>query len=456
MKKNNGIKRRNFIKQLVLGVIAILLSSFTLRRILERKRHPINKSKKSIIQPIKQSNNMIVSRIYESKNGMPEQNVTKVVEMMEGIENIVGKDDIIIIKPNAQRASGHGNTNTNTIKGFIDLVLNINGFSGEIIITENHHDDPDNSRGWTTQGRNGDFNLNELVDYYHVQGYKNVTKYHWRDGGPNPNYLQFRAGNGGIVSGPEEGDGYVWSDRGYTFEGRKTKMTYPVFTSSYSGVTIDFKNGAWKNGRYTKQPIKFINIAILAHHSKTFGVTAAIKNYLGVIDMSCGEHGSTPPGYYNFHYISIGWSKDSTVSDFLESITRTKLIRRSKFLTKAIRRIGPTHSEAFGGAVGYFMKTIRKADLNILAAEYVGHEGRYSKPVQTKSVIASTDPVALDYYGGKYILFPLGGSNAKFNNPDNLIGPFRKYLEGCHAQGIGTLDESQMVIHKFDFAKSAS
>ena len=91
------------------------------------------------------------------------------------------------------------------------------------------------------------------------------------------------------------------------------------------------------------------------------------------------------------------------------------------------------------------------ADLNIIAAEYAGHEGRRKTPVHTKTVLASTDPVALDYYAGKYVLYPLGGKRAGFNNPDNPWGTFRKYLDLCHAEGIGTLNEAEMVIHKFDF-----
>lgn len=393
-----------------------------------------------------------LSHIHISKDGAPEQNIAKVIEMMEDIEALIGREDIVIIKPNAQRP-GHGGTNANTIKGFIDPVLNISNFSGEIIIAENHHDDPDNSRGWTTTKRNGDFNLNELIEYYQENGHPNVTKYHWRDGGSNPSPLQFKAGWGGIVSGPEEGDGYVWDDEEYVYRGRRVKMSYPIFTSAFSGITIDFKNGAWKDGRYTGQPVKFINMSTLNHHSGIYaGVTASVKNYLGVIDMTCGEQGPEPKGYYNFHYIALGWPKDTILGSILESLVRSKVVRKSISLTKAIRKIGPV-SGAIGGAVGHFMKTIRMADLNIIAAEYAGYEGRWETPAHTRTVLASTDPVALDYYAAKYVLYPQGGSKAELNNPDNKNGIFRQYLELCHAQGIGTLDENQMVIHEYDFKK---
>lgn len=393
---------------------------------------------------------MMASHIYVSKNGTPEQNMSKVIELMGGIKALIGKEDIVIVKPNAQWP-GHAGTNANTIKEFIDLALNIPDFTGEIIIAENHHDDSDNSRAWTTEQRNGDYNLNELVEHYNSSGIPNVTKYHWRDGGPNPSPLQFRAGWGGVVSGPEDGDGYVWSNEEYVYRGRRVKMSYPIFTSSYSGTTIDFRNGAWKDGRYTSQPVKLFNFATIYSHPGIYaGVTASVKNYLGVVDMTCGEHGPEPPGYYNFHYIALGWPKDRLYGRVLERFLRARIIRRSQFLTRALRSMGPV-SGAIGGAVGHFMKTIRMADLNVIAAEYVGHEGRGEPPAHTRTVLASTDPVALDYWAAKYMLLPLGGSKAKWNDPDNLDGPFRKYLDMCHAQGIGTLSESEMVVHKYDF-----
>lgn len=388
------------------------------------------------------------SCIYKAKNGTPEQNMSKVLEMLGCVETIIGKNDIVIIKPNGQQIM-HNMTNTNTIKAFIDKVLNISGFNGEIIIAENHHFHPDNSRGWTTINKNGDYNLNELISYYHEKDIANVTKYHWRDAGTVINSeLNFNE-HGRIVSGPDEGDGYVWSNEEYSYQGRKTKMTYPVFTSNFSGVTIDFKNGAWKNGKYTGQSVKFINMSALRHHSNA-GVTATIKNYLGVVDLTCGFRGKEPQGYYNFHYIAVDWPSVMILRKGMQSFITSNFAKRQYLIKKIANFVGPQNG-AIGGAVGYFMKTIRKADLNIITAEYSGHEGRRKSPGHTKTVLASTDPVALDYYASKYVLLPLGGKKAVYNDPDNHRGTFRKYLEQCNAQGIGTLNEKEMAIHKFDF-----
>lgn len=436
------LDRRSFMKKLGLGAGSLLAMAigFGIRQSEFRFSSSLNPAQKS-----RKQNSNSISEIYMSRNSTPEQNIARVIKAMGGIHRVVGLNDIVVLKPNAQWR-GHGGTNTNTLKGFIELILAQPNFKGEIIIAENHHAAVDNSLGWTSRNRNGDYNLNELVDYFQEKGFANVTKYHWHDAGPNPAPLQFPGGNGRIVEGPHQGDGYVWTDEEYEHHGRKTKMTYPIFTSAYSGTTVDLKNGAWKNGNYTGQPVKFINFSTLNHHSSTFGVTASVKNYLGVVDMTCGVHGIKPAGYYNFHYVGLGWSKENHVGRMLERNLTSAYVQRFKLLMKVVRHFGPT-SGATGGAVGHFMKTIRQADLNIIAAEYVGNEGRQEKPVHARTLLASVDPVALDYYAAKHVLLPLGGSQAKFNNPDWHAGPFRRILESCHAEGIGTLNEDQMIVH---------
>ncbi|MHA2120694.1 MAG: DUF362 domain-containing protein [Promethearchaeota archaeon] len=390
-----------------------------------------------------------LSHIYMSKNGTPEQNVTKVIEMMGGIEKIIDKEDIVIIKPNAQ-SSGHAMTNTNALKGFMDLVLGIPGYKGEIIIAENHHYYPDNSRGWTTKNPNGDYNLNDLIILFNENDHKNITKYHWRDGGPNPHPVHGNAANWGVVTSPEEGDGYVWSDEEYVFNGLKTKMTYPIFTSSFSGLTIDLKNGAWRDSKYTDQPVKLINFSALNHHGNA-GVTASIKNYMGIVDLSSGFHGSSPPGYYNFHYIGAPWPPTEVLKQLTKKMLISPILKKEKYISKLISFVGPM-TGALGGAIGHFMNTIRKADLNIITAEYVGHESRWRNPFQNKTVMSSVDPVALDYYASKYIVLPLGGKKAYKHNPDDKNTTLRKILDFCHKQGIGTLHEDHMVIDDHIFA----
>jgi hypothetical protein len=190
-------------------------------------------------------------QIYLAKGGSPQKNIEVVLDMMGGIEKFIGPDDIVIIKPNAQWWN-QGRTNLAAIKGFIDLVLNISGFKGEIIIAENHHfmdesapeGEKDNVRGWTHLSEiNGDIdganhNLNTLIKLYKGQGNRNVTKYHWRDGGPKRE---------------------LWG------------------------------NGQKGGGNYLpEKPVKIGNFAVLNTHGDDTGITSSIKNYMGITDLSCG------------------------------------------------------------------------------------------------------------------------------------------------------------------------
>jgi len=431
-----GISRRTFIvfsvfPAILLG-IAYKFRSFILQ-FLSRFHNPI--------KPFLVESNM-KSDIYLARNGSPQENVQKVIEMMGGIEKFVGKNDIVILKPNAQWWN-QGRTNLAAMKGFIDLVLNIPGFNGEIIIAENNHfmDDSlpegekDNVRGWIHFSEiNGDIdgvnhNLNTLVELYQKQGYPNVTKYHWRDGGPKLD-IWGNGQNGGIVKSPAEGDGYVWTDYDYVFSGFwglkkwKVKMSYPVFTSKYSGITIDLKNGAFLRdgkggGRYLPdKPVKLINFAVLNHHGKDTGITSAVKNYLGITDLSCGYWGLKPEGYSNVHFCGEHY-----------------------------------YRYAMAGAVAYFMKTIRKADLNIVTAEWVGwgHRTDIKRATRMRTILASTDPIAVDYYGAKYLVLPLS-KKPELHDPDNPDSPIAKFLNlALSVLGEGTINENNMKIHRFDF-----
>lgn len=398
----------------------------------------------SLINQSTQTNNQPVSHIYVAKNGTPQQNAAKVIEMMGGIERFIGKNDIVILKPNCQWWN-QGRTNLAAMKGFIDLVLNIPGFKGEVIIAENHHfmdeslqaREQDNIRGWTYFSEiNGDIdsvnhNMNSLIELYQKPGFNNVTKYHWRDGGAKPAGVWGNGQNGGIVKGPSEGDGYVWSDIDYEFSPLfglkkwKVKMTYPVFTSAYSGITIDFKNGAFMRdgnggGQYLPdRPVKFINFAVLNTHGKDTGITSSLKNYMGITDLSCGDTGLKPEGYYNVHHCG-----------------------------------GRYFPYAKACPIAYFIKTIRKADLNIVTAEWVGwgHRTDTTKATRVRTVLASKDPAALDYYGAKYLVYPLS-KNKEYHDPDNTNSPIRKFLDlALETLNEGTTDESRMKVQVHEFS----
>lgn len=393
-----------------------------------------------MIQSTNQGGQLETSHIYVARNGTPQQNVGKVIEMMGGVGKFIGVNDIVILKPNCQWWN-QGRTNLAAMKGCIDLILGIPGFKGEIIIAENHHfmdeslpkDEQDNIRGWTHFSEiNGDIdgvnhNMNTLIELYQKQGHKNVTKSHWRDGGPKRD-VWGNGQNGGIVKGPAEGDGYVWADIDYTFTAFmglnkwKVKMTYPIFTSKYSGITIDLKNGAFmrdgKDGNYLPdKPVKLINFAALNTHGADTGITSAVKNYMGITDLSCGSWGVKPEGYFNVH------------------------------------QCGEKYKHAKAGALGFFMKTIRMADLNIVTAEWVGwgHRTDITKATRVRTIIASTDPIGLDFYGAKYLLFPLS-NDRKLHDPEYPDSPVHRFLDlARRSLCAGATDEQSIQSFVYDF-----
>ncbi|MEN8140606.1 MAG: DUF362 domain-containing protein [Thermodesulfobacteriota bacterium] len=389
------------------------------------------------------------SNVYLVKGLSPEENVKRAIELMGGIEEFVEPDDIVILKPNAQWWN-HGTTNTNNMKGLIELILARPGFHGEIIIAENHHYKDVDSRGWNTEERNGDYNLNELVNYFNENGHENISKNHWVDGGQNPNPLEGDAAGGRVVRSVEEGDGYVWlADKIYESpEGRRCMMTYPVFTSRYSGKKIDIMRGSLVNGEYVDN-VKLVNFSCLNHHGRAFGVTASIKNLMGVTDMTCGFQGREPTGMYNMHFVG-------KMSRLYRAGVDLKYYGRKFGLGPGVGRKvmnrGYWHSQYTGGALGYWLKNVRMPDLNILAAEYVGWGGRGRhgpyKRHQANCVACSVDPVALDYVGAKKILLEATPSSEKkylsLNSPDRP--PFKLFLEECHNQGVGNLSMERINI----------
>jgi len=395
------------------------------------------------IKTIKQLPPQQPATIFKATNENPALATRKLLNSLGGIESLIGKDDIVILKPNSQWWN-QGMTNTDVMAEFIEQVLQIKDFAGEIIIADNHQSQIDDARGWNTEYRNGRFNLNELVDYFQDRGYRNVTKYHWHPAGPNPTPLQFDGHGSSIIEGPAQGDGYIWPDDLYYTcpHGNKTILAYPVFKSSYSGITIDLKDGAFKDDHYTGQPVKFINFAALNHHGPYAGATASIKNYMGVVDMSCGYPGPTPAGTYNTHHIGA--------SDLFKlmswAMLKADLVKRLPWFYDIYQHPTVFRFRYTGGVLGSFMKNIRRADLNIITAIRVGWASRI-KPeyaFTADTVLAATDPVALDYWATANILLP-GTKKATddeeligLHDPDIIGGPLRMFIEECQRELGGT------------------
>jgi hypothetical protein len=376
--------------------------------------------------------------LYRAVNGTPDKNLIKIIELIGGIQKIIGADDVVVIKPNLQWWN-HGATNLSALKSLVDLIMNYpGGFYGEVVIAENCHRGtmPWNSShsGWASRFKwNSDLqeinNMNDLSVHLKQCYGKKFSTCHWIDVSEGTKR----------VNGPEDGTGYVYCDgtggvplisidngaNGNDF--RAVIMSYPIFQTD-KGTVVDFKNGIWENGTYTEKPLRFINVAALNHHSTYCGITSAIKNFLGISDLSGGPDphadGCLTGNFYNFHSFPFNKWAPGPVAGML------------------------------GSEIGFFMNSIRKADLNITTAEWIGIVSRTESPiVNVHAVLGCKDPVALDYHAAKYILYP--NSRIAIHDPDNIESPTHQYLVKCSEQGGGIFNERYVDVKSYDFATNA-
>ncbi len=426
-----------------------------------------------------------VSHIYHSRNGTPAQNVTKVFQMAYGgIESFIGPNDIVLLRPNLQWPR-NGYTNTEVGQAMIDLILNRpGGFGGEIIVIEDVHREKPHTNprfGWCTDDKlsNGAYNWFELIQHYvdraedypnsihtdPVTGQTNVTfqflleeghRFTLADPHPVLNMYGGRsyAGVSERLNGrvdpfrrfkrkyPERTCYYVRRrDLRYTGSiarvsplNTEYEMSYPIFKSQHSGLYVSLYKDhptAWDpdTESFTPHQVKLINMTTLNHHGSYAGVTSVVKGHSGMV-------------YKTFH--NTGWHKAKQ----------------------------PTFYYA-GGAIGYWLATIRQPDLHMSCAERIGRGSRQELDAfRAKSIAISTDPVALDYYVGKNILFVAGGEYGQggseaaqpWSNDPSVVG--EHYLEGSyygltlelcrdpladHSIINGTLNEEEMAVQLFDF-----
>jgi uncharacterized protein (DUF362 family) len=78
-----------------------------------------------------------LTRVYKVMNGADcFQNITKLWQLLDGPAKFIGPTDVVVMKGNVQWPN-QGYTHTGCIKGVIDSILAIPGFSGEILICDN-------------------------------------------------------------------------------------------------------------------------------------------------------------------------------------------------------------------------------------------------------------------------------------------------------------------------------
>lgn len=321
---------------------------------------------------------------------------------IQGPNGLIGNDDVVIIKVNSQWDE-RGGTNTDLVKSLIrELTKHPDGWKGEIIVADNGQAQYGGagyggSLNWKkNNAENQTQSIQDVVDMYSAS-YK-VSTYLWDTITSN------------VVNEFAEGDtedGFVVQTNIIT--STNTVVSYPKFTTPYK-TQISFKYGVYKPDiqDYHSDKLKIINIPVLKTHM-IHGVTGAIKNYMGI------------------------------PSDKLSASLGYRI-----------------HNAVGKGAMGTLMAQTRVPTLNIIDAIYInaipknGPKTPFLNSTQTNIIAASTDPIAIDYWGSKYILCVIceeNGDKISTLDPDNTSeGEFgdwlRLSLNELKAAGYNfTLDE---------------
>jgi hypothetical protein len=303
---------------------------------------------------------------------------SSIPSLTAGPDGIIASDDVVVIKINYQW-SERGGSNTDLLRGLIRRIVDHpDSFTGEVVVCENAQF---NSTGNFDRPYNNaqDHSLSphDVVVGFQAQGYK-VSHYDWT-------LIRYDSVN--EYNMLDMNDGYVVSAYDGALHGRKS---YPKFRSD-NGTFISMKNGIWKNRTYDREHLKFINLPVLKSHHATYGVTAAVKHYMGLVT-----------GYLSTN----------------------------------------SHSAIHYGMMGAVMGDIQLADLNILDAiwinanPYSGPGTSYSGATRLDELLASTDPVALDRWATKNVLIPAFLDNGytppwpyPSADPDDASSEFRQYLD---------------------------
>ncbi len=297
------------------------------------------------------------------------------VSPLSGPDGIIASDDVVVIKINYQW-SGRGGTNTDLLRGLIRaLVDHPDGFTGEVVVGENTQSVPvmNFDRG-NNNARDRSLSPRDVVVGFQAQGFR-VSVSDWSS-------LRSRERDEGVPC--DQGQGYVLID---SQDGR---ISYPKFQSEY-GTCVSLKNGIWDSdgGAWNRPRLKVINLPVLKPHGAVYGVTACVKNYMGVVT--------------------------------------TELNTKS-------------HSGVAGGLMGAVMAEIGPPDLNILDCIWIcddPSQGPAAGAVErSDQLVASTDPVAADIWATTNILVPAflaNGYSPPWSNPnpdpEDPSSTFRTYLD---------------------------
>ncbi len=271
------------------------------------------------------------------------------VSLLSGPEGLIESHDAVLIKVNAQWKY-RGATNSDLIRGLIQRILDHpDGFSGEVVIVENGQ-----GRGSLACDNVGFKNYPDAKTHANAVNEKHSFLFLVNSIFQDPRVSAF------LLDPVRE---TFISDHDHVTNGYRSfdRVSYPCFTTA-GGNRVELKEGVWTGNGYS-QNLKLINVPVLKHHDQGGSeITGALKHFYGLVSMRDG-------------------------------------------------RVRYRHYQGLGYTAGTMTAKIRTPVLNIMDAIWVSHRSLAGYPegttFNTNQITASQDPVALDYWTAKYILYPI-------------------------------------------------
>jgi hypothetical protein len=297
---------------------------------------------------------------------------------------IIGPGDVVVIKINNQwngevaRARTH--TNNDVLKGLIyRIVQHPEGFSGMVVVAENtQHTDPNWDSNDHNNAQDARQSYQNVVDAFVSQGF-DVCIYDWKEL-TNTFVDEYSTGDNRA--------GYVLVDD--PGEPGTDQLSYPKFELNCINqkLQISMRHGLWDGSVYDNTRLKLINLPVLKRHGWA-GATIAVKNYIGFL--TTGDRERRFGDSNEMH--GFFWGFEGHHPDY--------------------------------GLLGRQMARIRRADLNVVDAIWVAvasnKRGCPDDCLRRDVLLASTDPIAVDYYASVHVLAPLQPSRSIPNILRSLV-----------------------------------
>jgi hypothetical protein len=305
---------------------------------------------------------------------------------------LIARDDIVLIKVNGQWQY-RGVTNSDVVRGVIQRVLDHpEGFAGEVVIIEN---------GQRVGSLNCDMGWGPPIAPYapspgvaHANAEDESHSFQWLvDNVFSPAQVS------GYLLDPIRATPVAAADHATQGYRRLGNVSYPCFDTA-QGRRVELADGIWDGSGYN-QNLKLLNIPVFKDHGGS-GITGALKHMYGVL--STGMVG------YNLHYAQIG----SATAD-MHTLVRTPALNIVDCIWVSTQLAGWPES------------VTHRAD----------------------RLLAGFDPVALDYYAAKHILY--AWDNNSYHDPDtcaDIQAFFTQARDRINANGgirgeLSTFDEAE-------------